>query len=649
MRPFLRTLTILAIVLALVPLAQAGTAAAQPEANPDDELVIITSDGRLSARDPDVPSGFRPVVWESPVNGFNNVATGDFNGDGSAEVVGLRGGEAIVYDPVRRTGEPNTERTFTASANQTWRNVVTGDLDGDGADELILVESSSAANLAIQMYAYKFNTASSTWSQTYGAGYGATWQGLATGDVMGNGRDQLVAIRNPSGSRQILIFDPADNWRTIFQRNYDFPWVAVAVGDVSTDSANKDEMVLTRSGVQGTLNSMLVFRWVAGSSNLQDVAGDKFYPEFRSIGLADVNGSGDDEIYLLRPGRVSGTNIVALTSRNYGSDPAVQFNELSGQDKWRAVRGGDVDGDGKDEVIVMSADEYLIYLEADVSRTATSFPGSYSSTGNFAVGNLDGPGIPQGPSLAVSPVTVTLNLQAGQGASQAVSITNEGSGSINWTATVTAGVAWLSVSQDAGSTPANITLNVNTNNVPAGNFVGQVVIDGGAGVFNSPQTITVNLTVTAPEFSVLPGAVSWLFPQGMDPGVRSVKVYGSAIPWHAGVVPQAAADRIEQAMAEGQSIKLVDGRIVIGEGGEDVPIVDWINVSPAVGTAAPGGVFVDLSLVLAQVPPNFSRAAVVFVADTIASPPAVVVRASVLRTEADLSDLLFMPMVVQGR
>lgn len=648
MRLFLRTLAILVIVLALVPVAQAGTVAVQPEANPDDELVIITSDGRLVARDPDVPAGFRPVVWESPETGFTNVATGDFNGDGSAEVVGLRGGEAVVYDPVPRPNEPPTARVFTASSGQTWRNVVTGDLDGDGADEIVLVESSSVTGLAIQMYAFDFNTSTSAWNQTYGAGFGASWQGLATGDVMGNGRDQVIGIRNPGGNRQIIIFNPADNWRTIHERNYDFPWVAVAAGDVASDSSNKEEIVTTRSGVLGTLNSMLIFRWVAGSSSLQDVAGDKFYPEFRWIALGDVNGSGDEEVFLLRPGRFNNSNVVALTSRNYGSDPMVQFNELSGQDKWRGIRAGDIDGDGKDEVIVMSSNEYLIYAQPDVSTASTSFPGSYIDNGNFAVGNLDGPGIPQGPSLVVSPLTVTLNLQAGQGGSQVVNITNEGSGTLNWTANVTAGAAWLSVSQSAGTAPSSIVLAINSNAVTPGSYVGRVVIDGGPGVFNSPQTITVNITITAPEFSVQPNRVSWLFPAGMNPGVRTVSVIGPGIPWHAGVVPQAAADRIEEAMAEGQSVKMVDGRILIGEAGEEVPIVDWIDVNPAVGTAAPGGVFVDLSLVQARVPAGYSEAAVVFVADTVASPPAVVVRASVLRTEADLSDLLFMPLVVQG-
>lgn len=649
MRLFLRTLAILMIVLALVPMAQAGTVAAQPEANPDDELVIITSDGRLVARDPDVPSGFRPVAWESPENGFNNVVTGDFNGDGSAEVLGLRGGEAVVYDPVLRPGEPNTARVFTASAGQTWRQVVTGDLDGDGADEIVLVESSSVTGIAIQMYAFRFS-APNTWTQIYGSGFGSAWQGLAAGDVMGNGREQVIGVRNPGSSRQIIIFDPADNWRVIHQGNYDFPWVAVASGNVVSDTANKDEIVTTRSGVLGTLNSLLLFRWVSTTAALQTVGGEKFYPEFRWIALPDVNGSGDDEVFLLRPGRFNNSNVVALTSVNIGSDPAIRFNELSGQDKWRGIQAGDIDGDGKDEVIIMSSNEYLIYTEPDVARTTVSFPGSYIDNGNFAAGNLDGPGIPQGPSLVVSPLTVNLNLQAGQGGSQSISIANSGTGTLNWTATITAGAAWLTLSQASGTAPSTLILAVNTNAVAPGNYVGRVVIDAGPGVFDSPQTITVNMTITAPEFSVQPNRVSWLYQPGVNPGLRTVSVIGSSIPWHAGLVPQSAADRIEQAIDEGQSVKLADGKLVIGEGdgAEDVPFVDWIDINPAVGLAAPGGILVDLSLVVARVPQGFSQAAVVFVADTVASPPAVVVRAGVLRAESDLSDLLFLPLIVQG-
>jgi hypothetical protein len=646
MRTFLRTLAILVIVAALVPLAQTGTATAQP-VNTGEELVIITGDGRLRAIDPFTPPGFVPVVWESPVNGFTDVATGDFDGDGSDEVVGLRGGEAVVYDPVRRPGEPDMTRVFTATPGQVWRNVVTGDLDGDGSDELILVESSSATGLAIQMYAFKFN-ASTGWNQTFSAGYGAVWQSLATGDVMGNGRDQVIATRNPGTSRQILIFDPADNWRTIHERNYDFPWVSLAIGNTQNDGGNKDEIVTTRSGVLGTLASLLIFRWVAGNTVLDDVAGANYFPEFRWIALADVSGTGVKDVFLLRPGLVSGESIIALTNFRVGSAPPVAFNELTGQDKWNGIQAGDLDGDGKDEIIVMSPNEYLVYNQPDVNTAAVSFPGSYSTTGRFAVGNLDGSGFVAGPALGVSPLTVTLNLQSGQNASQVININNIGVGTLTWTATVVEGAGWLSMAPASGTAPSAPQLLVNTGGVAPGSYVGRVRIDGGGGAANSPQIITVNLTVTAPQFSVQPTRVSWIYTPPTNPGVRTVTLTGQNVVWHAGLVPMPVAAQIERAVAAGQSVKLQDGVLLIGDDTEGTPIVDWIDINPVSGVAVPGGVFVDLTLVLDRVAFGINSAAVVFVAETFASPPAVVVRATALRTQPNATDLYFLPLIVHG-
>jgi hypothetical protein len=80
-------------------------------------------------------------------------------------------------------------------------------------------------------------------------------------------------------------------------------------------------------------------------------------------------------------------------------------------------------------------------------------------------------------------------------------------------------------------------------------------------------------------------------------------------------------------------------QMIIGEGGnaEGTPVVDWIDVNPVTGVATPGGIFVDLTLVLSQVPYGLNSAAVVFVADMVASPPAVVVRASALRTQPNVT------------
>ncbi len=426
MRVVLRSLAILVILviaLALVPMAQAAPDAPQPDTvNTGDELVIISSNGRLEARDPFVPSGLRPVTWTSPETGFTAVATGDFNGDGTDEVVGLRGGEAVVYDPVPQPGEPNTARTFQTANGQPWLNVVTGDLDGDGADELVLADTSGTGTT---MFAFKFS--GNAWNQTFSNFYGAPWAGLATGNVIGSSagaRQQVVAIRNVGATCQIIIFNPANNWQTLNEFTRNFPWMYVAVGDIT---------------------SWLVFRWEIQFSELQQQESEIFNPEFRWIALADVNASGDKEAFLLRNN--PGPGQAALTSRNYGNDQGTPvFNELPGQTQWNGIQAGDVDADGRDEVIVMSPNQYLIYTQPEANTGSTPTNGAFSTTGNFAVGDLDGQGQPAGPTLSVSPLTVDLNLQAGQNASQPINITNAGTGTLNWSATVVEGSAWLSLS-----------------------------------------------------------------------------------------------------------------------------------------------------------------------------------------------------------
>ena len=181
------------------------------------------------------------------------------------------------------------------------------------------------------MIVYLFNPASG-WAQNYSQDLGATFQGLAAGDVDGDGADELTGIRSGSGYNQILIFDPSTNWVTMYEGNYDFPWLAVAVGNVQSSGENKQEIVTTRSGVGTNLASYLIFRYL-DSTTLQDVASENFFPSFKWIALADVTGNGDDEVYLLRPGVQDGTPIVALTSRNPGGDPTsvIEFNELAGQ------------------------------------------------------------------------------------------------------------------------------------------------------------------------------------------------------------------------------------------------------------------------------------------------------------------------------
>ena len=653
MRLFLRSLLVLTLILAAVPIVQATAPADAPDAPMDDELILLASDGRIVVNDPYTPPDIRPVVWQSPGTGFTNVVTGDFNGDTAAEIVGIRYNEAIVFSPVVLPGSQDVSRTFEATAGQQWTKAVTGDLDGDGRDELVLVQTTSEPGLAIRMFSYQWEPGGG-WTQTSSDGYGAPWQAIATGDVNGDGADEFVAVRNSGSFHQIVILklDIGSGWITLFNKDdYDYAWITIEVGDTNADGGNREEMVVTRGGVGSNLPSMLVFRYTGSSSNLDTVANAVYYPYFEDIALGDVNSSGIDTIYLLRPGLFDGNPVVALTNLYYGPGTVARFNELGNQTRFQTIHTGDLYGTSRAQLITMASTEYLIYTNPAINVNFDQIFGNFSSTTNFAVANLDGPGLPTGPALAVNPTSISFDVQAGQIATQQVQISNTGTGTLNWTASVIEGGSWLTVSPASGTAPANIAVKANATDLVGGTYTGKVRVAGVGTVVNSPVDIPVSLTVTAPEFSVRPSAVSWYYRPGTNPPSREVAVVGPSINWHAGTVPTSAIPQIEEAITNGTPMRFDNGVLMLGDqhGPDDVPIVDWIDIDPSVGTATPGGAAVQLDLVTSQVPYGFNTAAVVFVADQVASPPAVIVRVSVLRSLPDQSDLTFMPLLQQNR
>lgn len=649
MRRLIWGLLVAVLVTAALPAAGPSTGSLTPaayaQAAQDEEIVLLASDGRIVIADPTVPAGIRKVEWQSNDTGWQKVATGDFNGDGDDEIIALRGGEARVFDPIVQSGEQTVLFNQTVSG-QLWEQVVTGDIDGDGQDEIILTRTTSEGDIVERMQAFDPNPSATTWTLTFNEGYGLAWQKLATGDVDGDGIDDVAAIRHrttPTADKRITIWKPSANWQILHDRgDYDFKWLTIEIGNVDADASGREELLLSREGVLGTLNSFLVFRCCNGSS-LITVAGSKHYPYFFSITSGDINASGDEEVFLLR--NTGGTSSPALIMLNYGADPVVPFETLAGQGQWLKILAGDTDGDGRAELVVMSPSEYRIFTQPGSNMNFEPHGGSYIASGEFALGNLDGAGIPLGPVLTLSTNNIELNLEAGQGATQNVSVTNTGEGSvINWTATVTDGAEWLSVSPTSGSTPSTMVVVVNTSNLVAGSYTGKVKVEG-ATATNGPQEITVKLTTTAPQFSVSPPVLSWLHHQGRPVATQTVSVRGPGVPWAAGVVPISQAQALQEALQAGGSITIVDGMIVIAGGATplDVPVVDWVDVMPLQGSATPDGAPVLINLVPNRVPWGYSEVALVFVALRTASPPAVVVRIRVL-SYTDRSELHFIPL-----
>jgi hypothetical protein len=141
------------------------------------------------------------------------------------------------------------------------------------------------------------------------------------------------------------------------------------------------------------------------------------------------------------------------------------------------------------------------------------------------------------PTISRSPSSLTFTATQGGAnpASQNVSITNSGSGTLSWT--VSDNVNWLSLSPTSGTGNGSVAASVNISGLAAGTYNGTITISA-TGATNTPQTVPVTLTVSAaPTIRLSPTSLSFTATQGAaNPAAQTVNVTnpgGGTLAWTA--------------------------------------------------------------------------------------------------------------------
>lgn len=117
-----------------------------------------------------------------------------------------------------------------------------------------------------------------------------------------------------------------------------------------------------------------------------------------------------------------------------------------------------------------------------------------------------GAAAPPPPTLALSTQTVNLtSVVGGTTISSTVDVSNSGTGTLDFSAVSDAN--WLTVAPLTGAAPASLMVSADPSGLPVGTYVGHVTVSS-PGSQNSPQSITVNLSVTASVPPNQPG--DWL-------------------------------------------------------------------------------------------------------------------------------------------
>lgn len=554
----LLVLTVLVTPLAglfLMP-AVADAAPLAPTATTDDEIVVIESGtGRIRIDDPYTPTGYKPVSWNSGTDtGFVTVAAGDFNGDGDQEIVGIGGVRLKVFDPVVPSGGTAASYSTTVASGRSYRLIATGDFDGDGRDEIAATDYSGSSE-TLRIYDGGTNATQGEWQQVLAASYGALWADMSTGDMNADGKDDLILVR--SADNLVTLYNgaalAAGTLTKLAESTYSFPWVAVATGNISNIYAG-NEVALSRSGAQAYFDSVILFRLASNKfENLpqENTTNRKFNPYFRSMATGDLNGDSDDEVVVLRDPVSDGISLLAL---NPNGQVMRTFQVATGisANLFKLVRTGDVDADGRDEIVIIRGDRYRTYTEPELTDAYTDVTGSFyttSSVSNFptmAVANVDGAGIVLGPTLSVTPQSLTFNAEyRGTVPTQTLTIRNAGTAAaINWAATIVTNSPWLTLSKTSGVTNDTVNVGVNTQVVTPGTYTATIRFTSNTpGVVNPTQDVTVTLNLTGVGMVVLPTRLSFQVEYG-NTGEKTVSIAsvgGSAqFEWQARVIDGAS-------------------------------------------------------------------------------------------------------------
>ena len=268
---------------------------------------------------------------------------GDFDGDGRADVL-LRHAESGRWHfyPMHGRSVRSGAGEANLTPNLAWAVAGIGDFNGDGRDDVLLRRSDTG-----RWYYYPMN------GRRAMAGRGGVplasdlaWAVAGIGDFDGDGRDDVLLRRSDTGR---WYYYPMNGRRAMAGRGgvplaSDLAWAVAGVGDFDGDG--RDDVLLRRSDTG---------RWHYYPMNgRQALAGRGSVPltsnlAWSVVGVGDMNGDGRDDV-LLRHGDTGRWYYYPMNGRRAmtGRGGAPLTTDLS----WAVAGIGDMNGDGRADVLL---------------------------------------------------------------------------------------------------------------------------------------------------------------------------------------------------------------------------------------------------------------------------------------------------------
>lgn len=328
--------------------------------------------------------------------GWALAGAGDLNGDSFGDVaVGAHfftagpdtaAGAVYVYLGGQPNGTPWLTRLEGLSPHEHFGESAAGDgkdIDGDGHADLAVgapLRSSNgkSANGAVDVYRGGSGFGSSRWTTLTGEASNDWFgQSVALGDLDGDGKAEVIVgapynDRGGSAAGAVFVFrgdsiPPSAPWKVFVGEavNDQFGWSVAYLGDVNGDGYG-DFAVGARlhgTGLKGAAGEVYVFY---GGASMDTLADARYAGELKDdwfgnsvAGPGDVDGGGRPDLLVGAPYNDRGGSAAGAAYLFRGEDPpgspsaAIYVGEsANAQFGWSASGAGDVNGDGRPDLLV---------------------------------------------------------------------------------------------------------------------------------------------------------------------------------------------------------------------------------------------------------------------------------------------------------
>jgi hypothetical protein len=521
--------------------AGVGTAQAATSADPAEEIVYVDQDGVIRVLD---TQGEPLVQWFSPSGGWRWIALGDVNDDGDQEIVAMApDGDWVrvaVYDPVVTIGatDPNKkingipwdilyENRFPGQAQFIYAGNYD---DGVPGEEMILGFRDGVGTTFVEIWNAAALGANGKptgreWKQHIQKSFAEEkYEFVTSGQLIEGSTEEVVLFDRDSKLTRFDVFRPDRDFERIDgKRSDNDAYRMAAIGQII--GGGSEEIAVIASASRPDKASLIIYE--TGDDDELESDDDwawAFAPQPEHVFLADISGNGDDEVFFLRKYDEGREGARLIMRDDWGNDrerhPEIELPLMDEGDRneFRIGAGGDVDGDGKDEVVIARNNRIRIFTRPDQNVTSSSSWTDYanisSDRDNLVIGDLDTNGFNTGPFFALDKTRLEATLSAGTISGEyTFAVSNVATADpVQVNALLPAGLSWASVNPSVNTIPsggsATFRVRFNATSLAPGKYSTTVTLTSPQPVTNQPLSIVLDLTVIPPKLQPEPGGLS---------------------------------------------------------------------------------------------------------------------------------------------